>query len=194
MASPFRSTRGRVLVVGALTALLAAALLGLQISASSAAPTKRPRVATIYMKDNGKSLFFKGSKTVASGSILRIKNLTSGTQVGPHTFSLVDPRAVPRTRPARRACFSPRHICLAIAKWHGFRPPNTITINPAKAGRAGWDTEGNALSKKGDSWFAGGKRGRSFQQVVSAKPGTVIHYMCAIHPFMNGSIRVVAAR
>jgi hypothetical protein len=97
----------------------------------------------------------------------------------------------PETKAQRQKCFTPKHICLAIAKWLGFKPPNgPITINPSKAGKPGWDTEGN-LSKTGDTWFAGGKKGNSFKQVVSAKAGTTLHFMCAIHPFMQGEIKVL---
>lgn len=184
-----RSTRGRVLILGVLTALLVAALLGSQISASSAKSAKKTSVTTITMKTQGHRLFFDAPKTVQAGSVLRIQTLT--TNVGPHTFSLVDPSAYPKTKPARQKCFTPGHICLAIAKWQGFKPPGTITINPAKAGAAGWDTEGS-LAKKGDSWFAGSKKGNSFQQIVSAEAGTTLHFMCAVHPFMQGSIKVVA--
>jgi hypothetical protein len=45
----------------------------------------------------------------------------------------------------------------------------------------------------GDSWFTGEKkRGTSIEQPVSATAGTTLYFMCAIHPFMQGSIEVVA--
>lgn len=192
MASHFRKTRGRVLVVGGLTALLAVALIGSQISSSSAAPGGKTKTETVTINlEGGHRLFFDAPKSVHNGDILKILNLTSGKQIGPHSFSLVKPGLRPDTKPERKKCFAPGHICLAIARWHtGGNPMGPLKFNPAKAGAAGWDTEGS-LSTKGDSWFSGGKKGNSFQQVVSAKAGSTIHFMCLIHPNMQGEIQVL---
>jgi len=194
MARRFRITKGRTLVLGVLLALLGAALFGSQLSSSSASAKKKATVTTINIRgaksSNGLKLYFDTPKTVRTGDILRIRSLTDGKNVGPHTFSLAAPSAIPQTKADRQKCFTPGHICLTIAKSQGFKPPNKITINPAKAGKAGWDTEATA-TKGGDSWFSGIKPGNSFQQVVSAKAGTTIHFMCAVHPFMNGEIKVL---
>ncbi len=67
--------------------------------------------------------------------------------------------------------------------------------NPAEAGLDGWDTLGS-VTKKGDSWFTGNKAGTSFEQPVtvdtSAGPSR-IYFLCAIHPWMQGSTEVVPA-
>ncbi len=65
------------------------------------------------------------------------------------------------------------------------------TINPAQAGAPGWDTMG-ARSVPGDSWFSGTEPGGRFGQVVSAKAGTRLWFMDAIHPWVRGTIKVVA--
>jgi hypothetical protein len=132
---------------------------------------------------------FIGPKTVYEGQTLRIVNKTPAKRMGPHTFSLVEASTLPKTPPARKHCFTPDHICMAIAKWHGVKGNGPPTINPAEAGAEGWDTEGS-LTAKGDSWFTGSKKGASFEQVVSAKAGETIHFMCAIHPWMQGSVEV----
>ena len=64
-------------------------------------------------------------------------------------------------------------------------------LNPVEVGLEGWDTLGS-LTKKGDSWFTGEKPKTSIVQQVSAAAGTTIYFMCAIHPWMHGSIEVVA--
>jgi hypothetical protein len=113
--------------------------------------------------------------------------------VGPHTFSLVEESEFPETASQRKKCFTPKHICKAVAEWHGVKGEGPPTKNPAKAGKPGWDTEGS-LSKKGDSWFTGEKPGASYTQVVSADTSngpTTITFMCAIHPWMHGSIEVL---
>jgi hypothetical protein len=185
-----------VLVLASLTALLAAALFGSQLSSSSAAPPQK--VDTVFIRGEQAAsgghvrLFYDAPKTVHNGDILKIRNTTNPHQVGPHTFSMVQPSDIPQTKPQRKKCFSPGHICLSIAGWHGVPPSGNgpVTKNPAKAGQAGWDTEGS-LSKKGDSWFTGTKKATSVSQVVSAQAGTTITFMCAIHPNMHGEIKVL---
>ncbi len=136
-------------------------------------------------------LKFVGPASVTVGDQLEIVNETNPKQVGPHTFSLVTKGSLPKTPKARKNCFTPKHICLAVAIWHGFNPKNeAITKNPSKAGPAGWSTAGNATGKKGDSWFTE-KKGETFSQEVTAAPGT-LYYLCAVHPFMQGKVNVVA--
>lgn len=137
-------------------------------------------------------LKFVAPPTVGYGDQLEIVNETNPHQVGPHTFSLVTKGSIPQTASARKNCFTPKHICLAIAKWHGFNPKTeTISINPAKAGPEGWSTMGNATGKKGDSWFTGEKKsGTSISQQVTAPPGTTLYFQCAVHPWMHGKVTV----
>lgn len=146
---------------------------------------------TVHIVFSKGKLKFEAPGTVTQGDELEIVNETNPKQVGPHTFSLVTKGSQPKTGPARQNCFTPKHICLSIAKWHGFNPKTEkISVNPAKAGNAGWSTMGSP-SKKGDSWFTGEKPGTSISQIVSANTGT-LYFMCAIHPWMQGKINVVA--
>jgi hypothetical protein len=192
----FRITRRRALVLVPLTALLCAALLGSQLSASSAAPRKRATTETVAIRGkpaaagHHATLYFDAPKSVHQGDTLRIVNKTIPHKVGPHTFAMVQPSDIPNTGKEFRSCFSPHHICLSIAHWLGTNGRTPVTHNPAKAGKPGWDTEGS-LTKKGDVWFTRNKPGTSFAQVVSAKPGTTITFMCAVHPFMHGQIKVL---
>lgn len=139
-------------------------------------------------------LKFVAPESVTVGDQLEIVNKTNPRQVGPHTFSLVTKGSIPKTRKAMGTCFTPKKICFAIAQWHGFNPKTEkITKNPAKAGPAGWSTMGTATGKKGDSWFTGEtKSGTHISQEVTAEAGTTLYFMCAIHPFMHGQIKVVA--
>lgn len=140
---------------------------------------------------NGKMKFVY-PKTVNEGEQLEIVNKTNPRQVGPHTFSLVQPGTLPKNKSQRQSCFTPKHICLSIAEWHKFNPKTEqISVNPTKAGAAGWSTMGNN-SKKGDSWFTGETKGTSFSQKVSAQAGTAIHFICAVHPWMQGKIEVLS--
>ena len=146
--------------------------------------------AEIDMKFEKGKMFFEGPKTVTQGDTLKIVNSTNPKQVGPHTFSLVTKGVLPKTAPARQACFTPKHICLSIAEWHKLNPKTEkIGLNPVKAGPAGWSTAGDN-AKKGDSWFTE-KKGETFEQQVTAAPGD-LYYICAVHAWMQGKVKVVA--
>ena len=171
-------------------AVSATAVLALPGIAAAATPTGVTDQISIELT-KGK-LKFVGPESVTVGDQLEIVNKTNPKQVGPHTFSLVTKGSQPKTPKARKGCFAPKHICLSIAMWHGFNPKTEqITKNPAKAGPAGWSTMGS-VTKKGDSWFSGETKGGHFSQEVTAAAGTTLYYMCAVHPWMQGKVNVVA--
>lgn len=148
---------------------------------------------TVYMKADKKGLRFVAPKTIVAGEELNIVNQSSPRKVGPHTFSLVTKGSLPKTPKAHQLCFTPKHICKAIAAWHGVKGNGPVKINPAEAGAPGWDTLGS-VSKKGDSWFTGEKPGTSFSQPVSVDTSagaSRIYFICAIHSGMQGSINVL---
>jgi hypothetical protein len=145
---------------------------------------------TVFIKAGKGGLRFEAPKTIVSGEELEVLNQTNPKQVGPHTFSLVTKGSIPKTPKARQTCFTPKHICMAIAHWHGTNGNGPITKNPVKAGAEGWDTLGS-VTKTGDSWFTGTKPKTSIVQKVTAAAGTTIYFMCAIHPWMHGSIEVL---
>lgn len=180
----------------ALALVVPAAALAVVVGSSSlagAAGTVAETGVTDQIKIElaGGKLKFVAPATVGYGDQLEIVNETNPKQVGPHTFSLVTKGSIPNSANARKNCFTPKHICLAIAKWHGFNPKTEkISINPAKAGPEGWSTMGNATGKKGDSWFTGEKKGATFSQQVTAVPGTTLYFQCAVHPWMHGKVTV----
>lgn len=188
--------------IGAVFATLASGVLALAVfvpglaSGEGAYPAPDSTGATtgstptVYMKDGKGGLRFVAPKTVVAGEDLRVLNQTNPRQVGPHTFSLVTRSSLPKTPKARQLCFTKDHICKAIAIWQGARGNGPPTVNPADAGVAGWDTEGS-LTRRGDSWFTGSKPRTSIVQQVTAAGGTTLHFLCAVHPFMQGSIKVL---
>lgn len=147
---------------------------------------------TVYIKDGGEGgLRFVAPKSIVFGQELEVLNETNPHRVGPHTFSLVTKGSLPKTPKARQSCFTPKHICMAIAKWHGTNGNGPVTKNPVKAGAEGWDTLGS-VTKTGDSWFTGEKKaGTSVVEPVTAAAGTTIYFLCAIHPWMQGHTEVL---
>lgn len=189
-----RRARLRILSLAVPAAALAVVFGSSSLAGAAEAPVATPTgtKAVITMSLEKGKLKFVAPETVTAGDQLEIVNKTNPKQVGPHTFSLVTKGSIPKTKKAIGTCFTPKKICFAIAEWHGFNPKTEkITKNPAKAGPAGWSTMGTA-STKGDSWFSGEKKGGHFSQEVTAAAGTTLYFMCAIHPFMHGQIKVVA--
>jgi hypothetical protein len=179
-----------LLAVSATAIVLAAFAPGLAV----AAVTPTGVTDTITIEESKGALKFVAPESVKVGDELEIVNKTDPKKVGPHTFSLVTKGSLPKTPTARKNCFTPKHICLSVSQWQGFKPKTEkITINPAKAGAEGWSTLGST-SAKGDSWFTE-KKNETFTQQVSADPATTptIYFMCAIHPWMQGSVKVLPA-
>lgn len=185
-----------MLAIGALIALIAASLLATQMSSPSEATAKRStHVSTVLIRGIAREnsfpkLVFDGPETISRGDVLRVKSLTDGRKVGPHTFSLVRRQLLPNSRSERRSCFAPGKICRKIALWHGSDGESPPSEPDSETGRRGWDWEGDRGDRKGDSWYTGVKRGNGTRRVVSAPVGTTLHFMCAIHPNMHGQIKV----
>jgi hypothetical protein len=168
-------------------AALAALLAGAPGARAAPAPTGVTETVRIQLVEG--KLRFLAPATVDRGDELQIVNRTNPRRIGPVTFSLVRPGAIPRSKRARRRCGEPGHLCAAIAAWHGFDEREEISVNPAEAGAPGWSTMGN-LRRPGDSWFSE-SRGDSFSQPVTAAAGTTLYFVCAIHPWVHGRIRVL---
>lgn len=189
-----RRARLRALAIAVPAAALAVAIGGSSLAGAEGVVPDTGNTDQIKIELTKGKLKFVAPETVEYGDQLEIVNETNPKQVGPHTFSLVTKGSIPKTPNARKNCFTPKHICMAIAKWHGFDPKTEkITQNPAKAGLEGWSTMGNATGKKGDSWFTGEKKGASITQQVTALPGTTLYFQCAVHPWMHGKVTVTPA-
>jgi hypothetical protein len=184
---------GRVVAAAPLAAF--ALLLVLVVPSISAAESTTPipgeSVTTIEIKMEGKKMGFFGPSTVHEGEELRIVNNTTPSMVGPHTFSLVTKGSLPKTAKQRKECFTPGKICMGIAHWYGLKGEELPKEPLVEAGAEGWDTMGT-YSKKGDSFFFA-KKGASVEQKVTAKAGTTLYFICAVHAFMQGSIKVLPA-
>lgn len=177
---PFAAS-ARSLVLAGLAALVA--LVAFAASASA---------ATVYIKDGKAGLRFEAPKTLINGEELEVVNQTNPHKIGPHTFSLVTKGSLPKTAKARQLCFTPKHICRAIASWHGVKGNGPVKKNPV-IGPSGWSALGS-LTKTGDSWFTTEKPGTSFSAPTafdtSAGPQR-IYFLCAVHPWMQGTINVL---
>lgn len=121
-----------------------------------------------------------GTVTIASGGTLTIANLSTDPE--PHTFSIVKKEQLPRTLAQINEC----SICGEIAKSHGVNPaeppsgpPPILTVDPGNDG----------FNEPGDSQFIGPHQ--TVHVTITAKAGTKLYFMCAIHPWMQGVVKVI---
>lgn len=177
---------------GALTAVTAVGVIGFAtVGGASAKPAQkadRGTAATITMAADGKNLAFTGPRKVSSGSQLTIVNATDPSKVGPHTFTLVKKNNLPKDEQAIKDCAKLKtDFCAGIVKDHkvDFKT-GTVGKPNIDVGKTGWD---KSYGSKGDSWVAESE-GATQERVVSAKPGKTLYYLCLVHPFMQGKIKV----
>ena len=186
-----RSSASRALLaVGLAAGIGAAATSGSPASAAGERAQAAAATSTVSMRSTAKRIFFTGSSSVKTGQPLRIRNLSDPRQHGPHTFTLVAANALPKSRKSMEQCFTPGKLCMTAAIAHEFDEKTEKVNRPlVEAGNAGWDKRFSRTSKTGDSWYSE-KKGEVFEQPVSAKAGTILRYVCIVHPNMQGKIRV----
>jgi hypothetical protein len=184
-------------LAGVAAALGALAVVGVGGSASATSSSTQAKAdvakITAEFDRKNKDLFFEGPATVAAGQDLKIINNTNPRAVGPHTFSLVREKDLPTSKNQLKACGKKlKGICGAIVRWHEVNvDTGEIGENPVEVGKNGWDEKGS-LKRKGDSVVLDRGRGQSFKAPVTAPVGKTLYYICAVHPFMQGQIDVVA--
>ena len=151
--------------------------------------------------DDGKKIDIKGLETFETNSLF-LSNLRFAPEnikvekgdtvtwkddaltASPHTITIVDPEIVPFDFATAYICNWDKRIlgvdgpCLEFMDAHGGIPPTTPVVN---AGRTGLDVAGDSIFLPPNG---------SVSAQVTAGPGTTLHYICVIHPWMQGSITV----
>jgi hypothetical protein len=128
-----------------------------------------------YIQDGAH--FIPGTVAIRSGGALTIKNKSEE----PHTFSIVAKKDVPKNLKQLGNCDSPTGACTKIGTAHQF-DPNGIPAKPVvDVGAAGID-------QVGDSIVLGPKQTQKVN--VSAKKGSELYFICGIHAWMSGELRV----
>jgi hypothetical protein len=123
--------------------------------------------------------------TVKSGGTLKIVN-GDGTE-GPHTFTVVAKKDLPKTAAQAFSC----KVCAKLTAAHGADPNTEAPPKfPFLENGVGQDTPPN-VDKPGDSAITGsGKKGEFVKLKVTAKKGTNLYFMCLIHPWMEAEVKV----
>jgi plastocyanin len=176
----------RALVATALGAILLTAA-GSALAAGGKGPAKAKEliVGEESIKPNTfykSTLHFQtGTVTIRSGGTVTLINNTAD----PHTLSLVKASQQVRTFRQLENCA----VCQTIAKSHGINTEGPPTQGPppirlVNVGAPGFDTPG-------DSVIIGPKgHGGPVTLKITARPGTTLYFMCAIHPWMQGRFLV----
>jgi hypothetical protein len=138
-------------------------------------PTKKKKNA-FGMKDSTR--FSPAKFSIASDGTLTIKGKTSA-KVGPHSFSIVKASQLPKTKKQLTNC----SVCKTFFKNH------KVNEKTGKIGKPVLDTGGKGFDSPGDSIVIA--PGKSTTKVnITAKPGTTLSYICAVHPWMQGKVSV----
>lgn len=183
-----RSGPGRTFLLA--VALIAAALASYAgvAAAGSAAAKSKVTIVTAgggTMKPNGfldiTLAFLPGTVTVKSGGTLTFMRGPKDKFPDPHTLTIVKKSELPKTALKADLCFQTGPCTLA----NGNQPsPANPNGNPfVDVGKAG-------LDERGDSIAIPPVKGAKFSVKVTAKAGTDLYFMCAIHPWMQGVIHV----
>jgi hypothetical protein len=167
------------LVAGGSGAALAAAPSRTTIKQSDGLVLKPNR----FVKD--KLRWNKDVYQVRSGGTLHL--VDSVVTEGPHTFTVVRKKDLPKTAAAAFNC----KICNKLGKAHGADPNSNA---PPKfqflENGVGQNTPPD-VDRPGDSALIGrGKKGESVNVKVTAKKGTTLNFMCIIHPWMQAKVIV----
>jgi plastocyanin len=176
----------------ALAAVAALGVSALAIGPAAAATKPKPKPNTIetrgelkvkinaYIQDGQR--FLPGDLKVKSGATVTLKNKSSDG--APHSLSLVKASALPKTAADIMGCAACGPLMVAHQA-----DPNTGEVNVplVDVGAPGFDTMGDDTTA-GDSVFLPPKGKVTFK--VTAKKGSRLHFMCAIHPWMQGTFIV----
>jgi plastocyanin len=169
-------------------ALAAIAALGVSAPAAHAATKKNTITATgkttfkvnQYIQDG--SRFAPGTITVKSGTTIKLVN--KSPDGAPHSLSLLKKSALPKTAAQVMTC----PMCAPLLAAHQVdEQSGSVGVPVVDVGAPGFQTPGSAKTA-GDSIFLPPHGKMTFQ--VTAKKGSVLHFFCAVHPWMQGTIKV----
>jgi plastocyanin len=182
-----KSWNSRRVLVTALLGVALATVAGSALAAGGKVPAKakvvikggESIVANVYLKSTFH--FEPGTVPIRSGGTVTLTNLAKDG----HTLSIVKQSQVPRTFKQVENCSA----CEAILKSHGITPEGPPLHGPppilvANAGAVGFDAPGDSVII--------GPKGRSGPVTfkVTARPGTILRFICAFHPWMSGRFLV----
>ncbi|MFL5895878.1 MAG: hypothetical protein ACJ76Z_12305 [Thermoleophilaceae bacterium] len=183
----------RNIAVGAAALALLVAGTSVAVAANSAAaPAKVTLKQTQTLKFKPNRYFQDGLRwnkdvyTVRHNGTLHV--VATVVSEGPHTFTVVREKDLPRTAAQANHC----KICEKLGQAHG--APEGESNAPPKfqflENGVGQNTA-PSVDRPGDSGITGsGKKGEFINLKVTAKKGKELYFMCIIHPQMQAKVLV----
>jgi hypothetical protein len=169
-----------------LAAVAALGVFALSAGPAAAAPKKNTITAVGGMKVKANAYVQDAQRwdasayTVKSGATVTLRD--KSTEGQPHTLSLI--KKLPRTPAQIMGCAA----CGPLMEAHQANPDTGEVGQPlVQAGGDGFDTGGDKTAA-GDSIYLPPKGKVTFK--VTAKKGTKLSFVCAVHPWMLGTIKV----
>jgi hypothetical protein len=180
---------------------LIAGIAGLSIAAAgtgaavAATDKPAPETATIkekyslkmepnrYIQDDMR--WAKDIYTVKSGGTVKV--VLNKDQEGPHSFSVVRQKDLPKTADE---AFNHCKPCKTLGEAHGADPNSEGPPKFQYVENGKGQNEPPKLNKPGDSGITGPKKGDTITFHVTAKAGKTLHFMCIIHPWMQAKLKV----
>jgi plastocyanin len=130
--------------------------------------------------------FAPGTVTVKSGSTLTFDFADRNAAPEPHTLTIVNAADLPKTIAQVNNC----KVCQQLASPHLKNPKappsqsNGVAHWTLNKGAPGLDTVGDSIAIQEPGPH------KSITVKVTAKPGTTLSFVCAVHPWMQGKIVV----
>jgi plastocyanin len=180
------------LIAGVAGLTLVAGGAGVASAAKTAAAPKRVTVSekdsvkfkvNRYVQDGLR--WNKDSYTVKTGGKLTFLMTVTGD--GPHTFTVVKAKDLPKTSAQIGNC----KICKTLGKAHGADPSGNAPPKFPYLENGVGTKKVPSLDRAGDSGFLNPKKGNKITFHVTAKAGTTLHFLCLIHPWMQAKVKVV---
>jgi plastocyanin len=144
-------------------------------------------VVNRYVQDEMR--FDPGTVSVSSGCNVTFEFAGPG-QSDPHSFSIVKASDLPKTTAQMESC----KVCARIGASHVAHPgqppgpKNPIVHWIVNVGKPGFDRPGDSVAILEGTGAPPGHT--SVTVPVSAASGTTLHFMCGLHPWMQGKIVV----
>lgn len=178
-----------------LTAVVVGALMALGVVGTATSAAAAPGKTTIksttsfrfkpnrYIQDGLR--WARDAYVVRSGGTVRVVN-GDGSE-GPHTFTILKQKDVPKTV---RTLFNCR-ACNALTRAHGADPNSEAPPRfPFLENGVGQQTPPD-VDRPGDSGLIGrGRKGDFVDFHVTARRGTTLYFICLIHPWMQSKLQV----
>ncbi|MFN2489737.1 MAG: hypothetical protein ABR529_08390 [Actinomycetota bacterium] len=113
---------------------------------------------------------------VASGG--RVRWVETADLKEPHTVTIVREGALPENFEEAEACYAPGHACARALKAHE-KKKGVRRVVEAKGSKKGLD------EVRDSRWI---KPNKTIRPTISAPAGETLYYLCATHPWMQGSV------